>query len=56
MRERCAEYVVVYVDAAGRDLCESLDLPAYPSYQCMEKAGEWSDYCDAHQHYDLEWD
>jgi hypothetical protein len=56
MSEQCAEYVVVYVDADGRDLCESLDLPAYPAYRCMEAAGEHSDYCDAHHPFDLEWD
>ena len=55
---QCEYQVVVYVDAQGVDLCESLDLPCYPAYQCMAQAlpfGEGFNMCEEHDHYADHW-
>ncbi len=56
---QCEYQVVVYVDAEGRDLCESLDLPCYPSYPCGEPAlgyGEGFNMCEEHDAFANHWD
>ena len=55
---QCQYHVVVFVDADGRDLCESLDLPCYPAYQCMAQAlpyGKGFEMCGDHDDYASHW-
>ena len=56
MNAQCEMMIAVYVDAQGNDLCESLDLPAYPMYQCMERCEDGSDMCLAHDAWASHWD
>jgi hypothetical protein len=53
---RCQHFVVVHEDAQGVDLCESLDLPEYPSFQCPSSALEGSDMCAEHDAFASDWD
>ena len=49
--------MVVYVDAQGNDLCESLDLPEYPAYQCDgNAAANGCEMCHEHDAYSADWD
>ncbi len=56
MIKRCESMVVVLEDANGNDLCESLNLPEYPSYQCHEPALEGIEMCKAHEPWSRAWD
>lgn len=53
---KCEYMIYIYEDAQGNDLCESLDLPVYPGYQCMNDALEDSEMCLAHDAYASHWD
>jgi len=53
---RCEWFVTVYEDAQGNDLCESLDLPEYPHYQCHAKALEGIEMCREHEMFSEAWE
>lgn len=53
---RCEWFVTVYEDAQGNDLCESLDLPEYPHYQCWNKALEGIEMCREHEMFSEAWE
>lgn len=54
---QCEYMVVVYFDAQGNDLCESLDLPCYPEYRCEGNAADnGCEMCREHDAYSRHWD
>ena len=53
---KCEYLVVVYQDADGRDLCESLDLPCYPAYECGAPLAVNSNMCEEHDPWADHWD
>lgn len=56
MAKRCEWFVTVYEDAQGNDLCESLDIPEYPSYRCHGVAMEGIEMCREHEAYSQVWE
>jgi hypothetical protein len=54
--QRCEWSVVVYLDAQGNDLCESLDLPEYPSHPCHNVALEGIEMCREHESFSSHWE
>lgn len=53
---RCEMEITVYEDAQGHDLCESLDLPEYPHYQCPSVALDGIEMCHDHRAFASHWD
>ena len=53
---RCEMFVTVYEDSQGNDLCESLDLPEYPSFQCHSVALDGIEMCHDHRAFASHWD
>lgn len=57
---RCEYMIYIYQDAQGNDLCESLNLPEYPGYQCEgNAAANGCEMCREHDayadHWNLDW-
>ena len=53
---QCEYMIYVYVDAQGNDLCESLNLPMYPGYQCDgNAAANGCEMCREHDAYAEDW-
>jgi hypothetical protein len=52
---RCEWFIAVHEDAQGNDLCESLNLPEYPSFQCHNVALDDIEMCQEHETFSSCW-